>query len=196
MKPYMKNDEIKLFNKYLSKSTNYFEFGSGGSTLYAIQNNVNNIITVETDPKWIDILKKNKYISKKINDKKLEILYIDINCTWWHHVSWGKRKKPYTKNTENWIKYSKLIMKSSFTPDLILIDGRFRVASALESVKVMNDETYLLFHDYTMRTQYHVIEEFFNKIECVNTLQVFKKKNNISIDNLNNIIEKYRLIID
>ena len=37
-------DEIKLFAKYLKISKNYFEFGSGGSTLYAIQNNIKNII--------------------------------------------------------------------------------------------------------------------------------------------------------
>ena len=39
IRPYMTNNEILLFKKYLLKSENYIEFGAGGSTLYAIENN-------------------------------------------------------------------------------------------------------------------------------------------------------------
>ena len=32
MKPAFTEKDLKLFNKYINISTNYFEFGSGGST--------------------------------------------------------------------------------------------------------------------------------------------------------------------
>ena len=49
LKPYMMNNEIILLEKYYRNSKNYFEFGSGGSTVCAIKNNIENIESVETD---------------------------------------------------------------------------------------------------------------------------------------------------
>ena len=39
----MTKDEIILLEKYYRNSKNYFEFGSGGSTVCAIKNNIENI---------------------------------------------------------------------------------------------------------------------------------------------------------
>ena len=38
LKPYMTENEIKFFEKYLKNSKKYLEFGSGGSTYFAIKN--------------------------------------------------------------------------------------------------------------------------------------------------------------
>lgn len=196
MNPYMKLDEIKLFQKYLNNSTNYLEFGSGGSTYYAAKsNNIKKIVTTETDNIWIDKIKKNDIIKTGLSTNRIIIRYVDIKCTWWKHVSWSTTiEKSYSK--ENWPKYSKISHHIEFIPDLILIDGRFRVVSALECLKIMDKNSILLFHDYTIRKQYHIIEQFFDKIENINTLCVFKKKKNIDNIELEKIIEKYRLVID
>jgi len=195
MKPYMTNNEIQLFRKYLQKSDNYIEFGAGGSTLYATQNNVKNIYSIETDLEWINKLKNYDLIKNKLEKKELTIKYLDLECTWWKHVTWATSSEECSKN--NWPLYSKLADECHFTPDLILIDGRFRISSALESIKLMTDDTYLLFHDYIdFRKQYYVIEEFFDKVEKIEKLQVFKKKKYINKNELDKIIEKYRLLID
>ena len=193
LKPYMQDNEIELFGKYLLKSSNYIEFGAGGSTIYALEKNIKNIYSIETDISWINKLKKFKLIQDKLNKKELTIKYLDLECKWWKHVSWRSSTEFCSK--KNWSLYSKLANECTFTPDLILIDGRFRVASALESIKIMNDDTFLLIHDY-IRKQYYVVEDFFDKIEGVLTLQVFKKKKNINMEKLDKVIEKYRLIMD
>ena len=194
MKPYMQNNEKELFGKYLLKSSNYIEFGAGGSTIYALEKNIKNIYSIETDISWINKLKKFKLIEDKLNKKELTIKYLDLECMWWKHVSWSSYPSEFCSK-KNWSLYSKLANECTFTPDLILIDGRFRVASALESIKIMNDDTFLLIHDY-IRKQYYVVEDFFDKIEGVLTLQVFKKKKNINMEELDKVIEKYRLIMD
>ena len=195
IRPYMTNNEILLFKKYLLKSENYIEFGAGGSTLYAIENNIKNISTIETDLEWIKKIKSFELIKKKLDNNELIIKYLDLECTWWKHVTWSTSSEECNKR--NWPLYSKLADDCKFTPDLILIDGRFRVATALESIKLMTNETYLLFHDYMdFRKQYYVIEKFFDKIEKIGKLQVFKKKNIIDKEELHSVIEEYRLLID
>ena len=54
MIPAFTNIDLKLFNKYLNSSTNYFEFGSGGSTYQAYKkNNIKHIYSVESSNDWI-----------------------------------------------------------------------------------------------------------------------------------------------
>ena len=46
--------DIELFKKYLLQSSNYFEFGSGGSTYQAYKSkNIKQIYSVESSNKWI-----------------------------------------------------------------------------------------------------------------------------------------------
>ena len=45
-------------------------------------------------------------------------------------------------------------------PDLVLIDGRFRVASFLHSLLTAEPGTRLIFDDYNNRPHYHLVEEF------------------------------------
>ena len=48
----------------------------------------------------------------------------------------------------------------SLKPDLVLIDGRFRVACFLHSLLAAAPATPILFDDYTNRPHYHLVEEF------------------------------------
>jgi len=84
MKIYMKDDEIKLFTKYIKQSKSYLEFGSGGSSIEASKY-INDITTIETDNEWI---KKVKNINNKIN-----FIYINIDCVWY-----DKQKIPSNMN--------------------------------------------------------------------------------------------------
>jgi hypothetical protein len=56
-----------------------------------------------------------------------------------------------------------------YQPDLILIDGRFRVACGLAAALEAPDATVLV-HDYTFRPDYQILEEFFVVTRKVETL--------------------------
>jgi len=47
----------------------------------------------------------------------------------------------------------------SVKPDLVLIDGRFRVACFLHSLLAAEPGTPILFDDYSNRPHYHLVEE-------------------------------------
>jgi signal transduction histidine kinase len=60
MNPYLSNNDIIMFYKYLDKAKIYFEYGSGGSTYQAsIRDNIIKIYCVESDNDWLNKLKEN-----------------------------------------------------------------------------------------------------------------------------------------
>jgi len=73
-----------------------------------------------------------------------------------------------------------------FTPDLILVDGRFRVACALTTILnlAQDDRWELLVDDYRGRSHYTAIEKFANLERMVGRMAVFKPKANIDLDAL------------
>ena len=63
-------------------------------------------------------------------------------------------------------------------PDLILIDGRFRVACALKAIKSLKhqDNWVIIVDDYLGREEYKIIEEFSNLDVVLGTTAFFSKK--------------------
>ena len=177
----MKVKEVELLEKYLKNSSFYFEFGSGNSTSLAIKLKVAKIVSIESDLSYV--------IKGKENDpeRKASINYIDIQGD---RNSWGAPKDE-SKNY-NWGSYYKSIRNMLSPPDLVLIDGRFRVMCALETYKKCDANSYVLIHDYTDRPHYNIIEKLFDKVECKETLQVFKKKRNVDQKILKDIESKYK----
>jgi len=156
MKPHFSNNDLDMFYKYLNKSKNYFEFGSGGSTYQAsLINNIQNIISIESDKEWYDLLIKN------IKDKsKLNNILIDLESD---KNNWGYPSQKCPKH--KYKLYSDQILNTSLNIDLILIDGRFRVACALKSYNIIDDNCIIIFDDFLNRPWYHVVLDYFEIIE-------------------------------
>ena len=194
--PMMHKDEIKLFIKYLEKCTNYLEYGSGGSTIFALLHpNIKKIVTVETNKEWYQKIIQYNVVRKGKDRIQMEL--IDLQCIWWKYVSWSNENNDITSvMNDNWYIYQKIGTHMDFVPDLVLIDGRFRVACMLQLYDVVNEHSIILFDDYTSREQYNVVELFYEPIESVETLQVLKKKKEIDRNLLEEYKEKYKNCID
>jgi len=174
MLPHLKINDRKLFYKYLDKATYYLEYGIGGSTYQAsLRKNIKHIISVENDILWIN--KIEPLLEKTSN---ITIKYIEMNIK---SNSWG-----YPNNNNLPIilsKYSSIIytLDPSFLQniDMILIDGRFRVACCLKCFNVINNNCNILFDDFLNRPEYHIILDYYTIIENTsdNTLVVLRKKN-------------------
>jgi len=170
MKPAMSSNEIACLQKYLDNATNYFEFGMGGSTVLA--NNTANIIKitcVESDIRWVNKVEdfcKSPKITTHVPGFSAGVL--------------GKPLNRFKKITESekllWESYSKTINNTNELYDLILVDGRFRVACGLAAHANIKPSGFLLVHDYSTRKHYHSIEKFYNKIDEVERLAIFQKK--------------------
>jgi hypothetical protein len=59
-------------------------------------------------------------------------------------------------------------------PDVVLVDGRFRVGCALATAFKTGREIELYFDDYKRRTQYHAVEEILGKPALIGRMARFE----------------------
>jgi hypothetical protein len=181
LKVAMKSNEILLFKKYIKNSKNYFEFGSGGSTVFVYNESNANIITVDNSQEWLE------KVSSIIQDpKRLECIYVNTGET----IEFGQPANYNNKN--DWYKYYTSINNySHINIDTILVDGRWRVNCALQATKIFPDSI-IMIHDFRPRKHYHWVLEFLEEIEYAETLSVFRKKKNCNENKIDEVIEKLK----
>lgn len=190
MEPWFAENDKKMFLKYLDNSKIYFEYGSGGSTYQAsIRNNIIKIYSVESDKEWYNILQQ------KIKLNNFIYFYNEMDTL---PNTWGY---PGPKSTdEQHKKYSdymiNLTEKEQESIDLILIDGRFRVACCLKCFDIINKECLIAFDDFLDRPYYHIILDYYDIVEKTtdNRMVILQKKKNINTIP-KEVILKYELII-
>jgi len=165
-KPLMTNNEIKAFSSFLKKDNIYFEFGSGGSTNLAFYYKLKKIYSVDSDVRWHSQLK----------DSNINVTYITVDL----------KSKPNNlgypgpeTTVEDWKKYVQSY-KTEYNADIILIDGRFRVACGLDIFSKIRNNTLVFIHDYNNRKKYHILEKYYIKIISWGTLAGFFKNTNIT----------------
>lgn len=182
LRPLMSDSERDLFSNQLKIASSYFEFGCGGSSVWGIAHGLE-VNGVETDLSWINSL-------RPMLGSRFLVKHIDVGVT----GDWGM---PLTKDMIlNYPSYSDAIQEFSTPFDLILIDGRFRVASLLSSVlHCINmrsiDKSRIFFHDFWNREQYHCVLDFLEVVESVNTTALFKIKEGVDLTLLMELAEKY-----
>ena len=183
---------LPFFIHKLQSCNQYLEYGSGGSTFFAAKFS-KDFVAVDSDKYFLKAVKK-QIIKNGLFDSSSQIFHhADIGLT----KEWGQ---PFcTKKTKSslkkWARYSDipLIKGKQFLPDLILIDGRFRVACALKSVKYLHDKVSytILVDDYVGRSAYSEIERFSDLVKLEGRMAVFKQKANIDFAELDKAIAKY-----
>ncbi|MEE9407214.1 MAG: hypothetical protein V3V28_03970 [Polaribacter sp.] len=188
----MSKKEQEVFNKYIKNSKYYLEFGSGGSTIRALQISKAKIYSVESSIGWINYLSEYKVLNYAKN-KRVFFHAIDIGKTegWGYPVS--NKSKHLFPNYSNKV-FSSL---NSVKIDTVLIDGRFRVACALSvilNLYKLNSDTIILIHDFWNRKQYHILLEFLIKQDSVDTLGVFKIKKGLDLSLIQQKYDTYKFI--
>ncbi len=75
--------------------------------------------------------------------------------------------------------------------DVVLVDGRYRVACALRALKYTDQESVVIIHDFHRRV-YHVVLDYYEVVERADTLIVLRKKKNLPFPQ--DVYDKYVLI--
>ena len=195
--------KIISFNNDNSYSKNYFldcvynskvylEYGSGNSTLFLGQKN-KLVFSVEADKNFY------LYLKDKINPKKVFLYYSYIGITEYgsYPIFFYFAKFLFKKN---YINYAKNILdlfeKKRVYPDLVLIDGRFRVLCAIylylfikKNFSKFKKKPLIIFDDYFIRYYYHDVNRFFyiRKVQNFGVLYKIKK----DVGNVKYYIKKY-----
>lgn len=166
--PFMSAAERRLFKQSLENATRYFEFGSGGSTVWAVQQGLV-VEGVESDARWVNALKQRLGPACRVET-------VDIGPT----GDWGYPTS--ASSIDKFPDYSRAIHQHEIAFDLILVDGRFRVACILAAIQHIvrwhnePQNARLFIHDFWNRQQYHTVLEFLEPVERVETAGVFKVK--------------------
>jgi len=166
--PLMDPETIDRLTTELARAKFYLEFGSGGSTILADKMGVETL-SVEGDPVYA------KAVRKGLTGNTVRLITPRIGPT----GVWGYP----LLNHPRWLsqrlrrRYVAAPFREKRFPDLILVDGRFRVACALESARQANLRgvtANLIIDDYEGRPHYHVVEEFLGRPEMVGRAALFQ----------------------
>ena len=176
MNPHLTAESLALFEKYLHRSENYAEVGSGGSTLYALQlPNIKHVWSVESDRAWYEKLKSQSVY--KANQERITYLLADLKCK---PNDWGNPSELTTlQDKEN---YSSALLQHPVEKfSCVLLDGRFRVACALKLHAHLSNECVVLLDDFVSRSFYNVVLKYFDVLEKSDSMIALAKKPNVTV---------------
>lgn len=166
--PWYTYNSIIWLKKYLKPKMNVFEFGSGNSTLFYI-NNFINIYSVEHNPQWykkiIDTLTREKKFRKHIKN-----IVLITPKPYTNNIHANQQNKIIDNEPLDYSKYSSYInIFPDYYFDLIIIDGRSRNNCVNKAIKKVKKGGYLLFDNSEAHIYSHSIKKLnkYSKIDFI-----------------------------
>jgi hypothetical protein len=171
-----------LFREVVSTAQVYAEYGVGLSTGHVYTNTSARIVSVESSVEWANRIAKGK------DSSRIKIYAIDLGPLgeWGTPLTYAKRA--------NFPAYVGAIWQAGAKPDVVLIDGRFRVASFLASVLHSAPGTRILFDDYIDRPHYHLVEEFVPRRETCGRQALFERPAAVDDQALKRVITQFQMV--
>ena len=164
-RPHLDDKTAEWLERQLRKTQLYLEFGSGGSTLLANRLSVPSI-SVESDRFYARAVRRGLTHPEIA---RIQVPRMGVTGEWGMPLIFRRSKGP------RYVAAGFEALGDRF-PDLVLIDGRYRVACALESARrahLSGATALLMFDDYEGRSFYHVIEDYLGKPERIGRAALF-----------------------
>ncbi|MBA4489960.1 hypothetical protein H1S04_04165 [Paracoccus sp. S1E-3] len=144
------------------------EYGSGGSTAFAATECAARVLSIESDREWAAQLRR--WIDAQgVPPGRVTVQHCDIGPT----RSWGR-----PTDSDRWDRFwtypYALWQDPGFDPDLVLIDGRFRIACLAATMLHCRKPLTVLFDDYIDRPYYHVVEEIVPRAGMIGRMARFE----------------------
>ena len=185
--PYMPADALEHFSAALADARVYVEFGSGGSTVLASKT-ADRVVCVETDAEYLHA------VQVTVGDCPAEVdfLHADIGRT----AEWGTPlvRLGTNQQRERWVRYpwTPWPPLDGLAPDLVMIDGRFRVASAAIALLHLGPDGRLLFDDYLDRPFYWALDAIADRVAEAGRLVEFRRRESVSEHDLRRVADAFR----
>jgi hypothetical protein len=161
----------------------YSEFGLGASSVFVNNETAARIRGVDTDKFWVEKV-------KSVTDKnRSTFLHADLGPV-------GKLGRPQSyEKISNLDDYLQGPFSADHDPDVVLIDGRFRVASFLRSLMHTAPGTRIIFDDYH-RGFYHVVEEILRPQERTAKQALFIRPREFDRKKTTSMLESFHFVMD
>lgn len=161
-----------LFLQFASKSSrHYLEWGSGASTILVAPFS-RNAFSIENHQEWCDQMLRNKFVSFWIQTRLLQYYCVDTGPTnlFGHPVD--------LTNKARLSKYLDVVDSFQIDKfDMVLIDGRFRMACAVKVLPYVTKSSLVLIHDWMERKDnFRQILNFYDLDQVIDTLAVLIPK--------------------
>lgn len=132
------------------------EYGSGGSTVLAAEMPGKTVFSVESDRAWAGMIQDWFASNPPAADTQVDVIWADVGET----GEWGT-----PVDESEWRRYPQYPLgvwqlPHFRQPDVVLVDGRFRMGCAMATAFLTKRPVLLLVDDYKRRKFYHKIEEF------------------------------------
>ncbi len=175
-----------LFKELIKNTQIYYEYGCGKSTEFVFNHSSASIYSVDSSRDWV---RKIESLEGFKSSKRLNVNWIDVGIV----ANWGTPTS--YKMRHNFQKYAEILWLNKDFPDLVLIDGRFRVLCFLTSVKFAPVGCKILFDDYINRPFYHVVEEFCEKIDNCGRQALFEVNETAKERISDDLIQSFKHVI-
>lgn len=166
--PILTPNEFQLLKKWYATAEFLLEFGAGGSTVLAGAINLPRVVSVDSSEEWLAKLRA----APELQTTDFTAYHVDIGKLkdWGHPAD---RAKAW-----NWPSYYRRIWDQigDKRPDVVFVDGRFRVACALMTLLQCPAETTIIIHDFWNRDTYRAILEYVDVVERIDNIGVFRRK--------------------
>ena len=173
-----------MFERIVSKSRVYGEYGVGESTNWVYDNTDAKMIAVDSSPEWAATVCEGK------DRDRLQLERVDLGVL----GKWG-RPRDYSKR-ENFPVYVESIWSRKERPDTVLVDGRLRVCCFLTSLLRADPDTVIIFDDYTPRGHYHIVEEVLKPEESCGRQAMFRVPTEFDRSKAASMAEQFSLVMD
>ena len=158
--PLMTQQELEFLYDGFKNAHNYFEIGSGTSTIHAIKYGLE-VVSVESDihrySEIFQIIPKECHFRFCFIDIRFEMGYLSHNTTEYDVYQYTHQYLP------------------EYNADMILIDGRFRVYCAFLILPQIKNNTFVYIHDFD-RKEYHYVLNYYDKVKQHDRLVKLQKK--------------------
>jgi protein O-GlcNAc transferase len=165
----MSQVESSRYAALLERAEIIVEYGSGGSTLLAVKSGAKKIISIEGNRKWVSRLRRNWRIRLAEILGRLDLRYVNIGPV----TGWSMPKGQVGRHL--WSAYALAPWRTGISADLVLVDGRFRVACIAQTVLNSSRAT-IVVHDFWNRPYYHAALQILDEVSCDDTMGVFTSK--------------------
>ncbi len=184
----MTQAELDLLHSRMDRSRRFLEFGAGASTVYAAGcTSIERIESVESSAEFIDQqVRPHAPVPEAVAAGRLVFHIIDIGTT----GEWGSPADARVRHL--WPNYPLSVFARPSEHDLVLIDGRFRVACTLASILCTPSQCVIMIHDFWNRPHYHVLLRFLDVQAKADTLAVFSKKPAIDTRRAQTMLARYQ----
>ncbi|MBY0562971.1 MAG: hypothetical protein K2P58_02195 [Hyphomonadaceae bacterium] len=180
--------EEALYRRLVHGRARALEFGVGGSTLVAMEEQVKHLLSIETDRAWTEAALRTPALAEGVAAGRLEIRHVDVGPV----AKWGKPQD--LSHRSDWPAYAAAPWPTyaDSAPDHVLIDGRFRVACTLQTLLHCPPATTVVIHDFWNRPHYHEVLRFLEWRASVDTMGVFNPRENIDRGAVQTLLERYQ----